>query len=46
MIVEAAGGAATTGTQRILDVVPTSLHQRIGIIIGSREEVARAKSFY
>ena len=46
MIVEAAGGAATTGTQRILDVVPTRLHQRIGIIIGSREEVARAKSFY
>lgn len=46
MIVEAAGGASTTGTQRILDVVPTGLHQRIGIIIGSREEVARAKSFY
>jgi fructose-1,6-bisphosphatase I len=46
MIVEAAGGASTTGTERILDVVPTGLHQRIGIIIGSREEVARAKSFY
>lgn len=46
MIVEAAGGAATTGTERILDVVPTSLHQRIGIIIGSRDEVVRAKSFY
>lgn len=46
MIVEAAGGASTTGTERILDVTPTSLHQRIGIIIGSREEVARAKSFY
>ena len=46
MIVEAAGGSATTGTERILDVVPTSLHQRIGIIIGSRGEVARAESFY
>lgn len=46
MIVEAAGGASTTGTERILDIVPTSLHQRIGIIIGSREEVARARSFY
>lgn len=46
LIVEAAGGSATTGTERILDVVPTSLHQRIGIIIGSRGEVARAESFY
>lgn len=46
MIIEAAGGASTTGTERILDVVPTGLHQRIGIIIGSSEEVARAKSFY
>ncbi|WMT90264.1 class 1 fructose-bisphosphatase [Pelagibacterium sp. H642] len=46
MIIEAAGGASTTGTERILDVVPTSLHQRIGIIIGSRDEVERAKSFY
>ncbi len=46
MIVEAAGGASSTGTQRILDVVPDALHQRIGIIIGSREEVERACSFY
>ncbi|WP_417582127.1 class 1 fructose-bisphosphatase [Pelagibacterium sp.] len=46
MIVEAAGGASSTGTQRLLDIEPESLHQRIGIIIGSREEVERAKSFY
>ncbi|HWJ87215.1 MAG TPA: class 1 fructose-bisphosphatase [Pelagibacterium sp.] len=46
MIVEAAGGAATTGTQRILDVEPVDLHQRIGIIIGSRNEVDRARRFY
>jgi fructose-1,6-bisphosphatase I len=46
MIVEAAGGASTTGTERLLDVEPSSLHQRIGIIIGSRGEVERAKSFY
>ncbi|CAE7886519.1 fbp, partial [Symbiodinium necroappetens] len=38
MIVEAAGGASTTGTQRLLDIEPSSLHQRIGIIIGSRGE--------
>ena len=46
MIVEAAGGASSTGTQRIMDVVPDALHQRIGVIIGSREEVERATSFY
>lgn len=46
MIVEAAGGASSTGTERLLDIEPSSLHQRIGIIIGSRDEVERAKSFY
>ena len=46
MIVEAAGGASSTGTERLLEIEPSSLHQRIGIIIGSRSEVERAKSFY
>ena len=46
MIIEAAGGASSTGTERLLDIEPSSLHQRIGIIIGSRAEVERAKSFY
>lgn len=46
LIVEAAGGASTTGTQAILDVEPEALHQRIGVIIGSREEVERAAGFY
>ncbi|AEQ51706.1 class 1 fructose-bisphosphatase [Pelagibacterium halotolerans] len=46
MIVEAAGGASTTGTERLLDVEPSNLHQRIGVIIGSRGEVERAKAFY
>ncbi len=39
MIVEQAGGAASTGRTRILDVVPESLHQRVPVILGSREEV-------
>jgi fructose-1,6-bisphosphatase I len=39
-IVEQAGGAATTGRQRILDVAPTAIHQRIPLIMGSRNEVA------
>jgi fructose-1,6-bisphosphatase I len=38
-VCEAAGGAATTGKQAINDVVPTSLHQRVPLIIGSRKEV-------
>ena len=39
MIVEQAGGAATTGRERILDVAPTALHQRVAVFLGSRNEV-------
>ena len=46
MIVEQAGGAASTGEQRILDVQPTSLHQRVPLIIGSREDIAEYNRFY
>jgi fructose-1,6-bisphosphatase I len=38
-IVEQAGGAASTGYERILDLVPTSIHQRVPFITGSRTEV-------
>ena len=38
-IIEQAGGAATNGTTRILDIEPTALHQRIGVILGSKNEV-------
>jgi fructose-1,6-bisphosphatase I len=41
-IVEQAGGAASTGRQRLMDVVPTGLHQRVPVMLGSREEVAEA----
>ncbi|MBW2092125.1 MAG: class 1 fructose-bisphosphatase, partial [Deltaproteobacteria bacterium] len=44
-IVEHAGGAASTGTQRILDVVPEELHQRVPLIIGSKEEVRIVEEF-
>jgi fructose-1,6-bisphosphatase I len=43
-VTEQAGGRASTGTQRILDVVPTSIHQRVPLIIGSPEEVTRAEA--
>jgi len=45
-IVEQAGGAATTGTQRILDVAPTGLHQRVPVIMGSKNEVERVESYH
>lgn len=44
-IVEQAGGSASTGTQRILDVQPTKLHQRVPLIIGSPEDVRLAEDF-
>ena len=38
-IAEQAGGAATDGTNRILDIQPKSLHQRVPLLVGSREEM-------
>lgn len=39
MIVEQAGGAATDGRQRIMDIAPAKLHQRVPVFLGSKEEV-------
>jgi len=39
MIVEQAGGASTDGKQRMLDVQPTALHQRVPVFLGSKNEV-------
>ena len=46
MVVEQAGGAASTGTQRILDIEPQSLHQKVALIIGSRKDVEEYDKFY
>ena len=46
LLIEAAGGKSTTGTQRILDVVPTGIHQRVPVILGSAEEVERVEAWY
>ncbi len=46
MLVEQAGGAASTGRARILDVVPQSLHQRVPVIVGTREEVERLDCYH
>jgi fructose-1,6-bisphosphatase I len=45
-IIEQAGGAATNGTQRILDIQPTSLHQRVPVFLGSKEEVERVTAYH
>lgn len=44
-IAEQAGGVASTGTKRILDVEPKELHQRVPLYIGSSEMVAKAEQF-
>ncbi len=38
-IVEQAGGASINGTQRILDIQPDQLHQRVSVVLGSKNEV-------
>lgn len=45
-ILEQAGGLATTGRERILEVTPTDLHQRVPVIIGSRNEVRRIADYH
>jgi fructose-1,6-bisphosphatase I / sedoheptulose-1,7-bisphosphatase len=45
-LIEQAGGAASTGRQRVLDVVPSDVHQRVSFIFGAAEEVARIEDYH
>jgi fructose-1,6-bisphosphatase I len=45
-IVEQAGGAATNGRQRILDIQPEKLHQRVAVFLGSKSEVERVTGYH
>lgn len=45
-IIEQAGGLASTGRGRVMDVSPTSLHQRVPLIFGSRREVERITQYH
>ncbi|RZI43696.1 class 1 fructose-bisphosphatase [Herbaspirillum sp. HC18] len=45
-IIEQAGGAATNGKQRILDIQPQKLHERVAVFLGSRSEVERVTSYH
>lgn len=45
-LIEQAGGASSTGTGRILEVMPEEIHQRVPVIMGSKEEVETCLSYY
>jgi len=45
-LVEQAGGAATNGRDRILDLQPGKLHERVSVILGSKNEVDRVTSYH
>jgi fructose-1,6-bisphosphatase I / sedoheptulose-1,7-bisphosphatase len=45
-LIEQAGGASSNGRQRILDIPPTDIHQRIAIVIGAKEEVEIVDKYY
>ena len=46
LLIEQAGGAASTGYRRILDIEPERLHQRVPVILGSKNEVERVVGFH
>ncbi len=45
-IVEQAGGTSSTGRERIMEIQPSDLHQRVPVILGSKNEVARVVSYH
>ena len=45
-LIEQAGGMATNGSQRILDIVPTKLHERVSVMLGSKNEVERVTAYH
>jgi fructose-1,6-bisphosphatase I len=45
-IIEQAGGAASTGRGRILEIQPEGIHQRVPVILGSKNEVERVEAYH
>jgi fructose-1,6-bisphosphatase I len=45
-LIEQAGGAATNGKHRILDLQPGQLHERVSVVLGSKNEVERVTSYH
>ncbi|HEY9066522.1 MAG TPA: class 1 fructose-bisphosphatase [Burkholderiaceae bacterium] len=46
MLIEQAGGAASTGRERLMEVPPETLHQRVGFVFGSKQEVLRIEDYH
>jgi fructose-1,6-bisphosphatase len=46
LLIEQAGGRATTGYQRVMEMQPEALHQRVPLIMGSRNEVERIERYH
>jgi fructose-1,6-bisphosphatase I len=46
LLIEQAGGGATDGRTRMLDIAPTQLHQRVPVFLGSKEEVETATRYH
>jgi fructose-1,6-bisphosphatase I/sedoheptulose-1,7-bisphosphatase/fructose-1,6-bisphosphatase I len=46
MVVEQAGGLGSTGRKRILEIAPEEIHQRVPVILGSRNEVERIERYH
>jgi fructose-1,6-bisphosphatase I len=45
-LIEQAGGASTNGRERILDIKPSKLHERVSVVLGSKNEVERVTRFH
>jgi fructose-1,6-bisphosphatase I len=45
-VIEQAGGACSTGRERILDIKPTGIHQRVPLVLGSKKEVERIEAYH
>jgi len=45
-IIEQAGGASSTGRERIMEIKPKDLHQRVPVILGSKNEVERVERYH
>jgi len=45
-LIEQAGGASTNGKERILDIQPAKLHERVSVMLGSKNEVERVTRYH
>ena len=46
LLIENAGGLSTDAKQRIMDIEPTDIHQRVPVVLGSKNEVQRVKDLH